>query len=189
MPDPAELADPILLALGALVLWWSGAATVSVRRSKRSAKHKLAWTLASWLLPALGPLAYLVWGRRRAHRWGWGVTASLSFTTVLAVGLLAATRPWWQGYAHLAWIVAWGLPSFVLYAIDKWSAKAGSNDEGRSKRARVDERALHLVALLGGFVGAWAGRHGLRHKTRKPVFTVVLVVATLAHGSKLLALW
>ncbi|MEM7155452.1 MAG: DUF1294 domain-containing protein [Myxococcota bacterium] len=185
MPEP----DLILVALGVLVLWWIGDATGSVLRSRRPAKHKLGWVVALWLLPPFGLVAFLIADRKRGRRWGLGVTVSLTLTTLVAVSLLAATRPWWQGHDHLAWVAAWGVAAFMLYAIDKWAAKAGSNEQGRSKRARVDERALHLVALLGGFVGAWLGRHGLRHKTRKPLFLAVLVVATLLHGSKLLRLW
>ena len=43
------------------------------------------------------------------------------------------------------------------------------------------------MALAGGVIGAWAGRLVFRHKTRKPIFLVVLVVASLIWGA--IAIW
>jgi uncharacterized membrane protein YsdA (DUF1294 family) len=71
----------------------------------------------------------------------------------------------------LAWVVAWSLPAFAMYGIDKRQA---ANDGWR-----VPEAVLHALALVGGVVGAWAGRAVFRHKTQKPVFLVVLVVASI----------
>ena len=41
--------------------------------------------------------------------------------------------------------------------------------------------------MIGGVMGGWAGRQVFRHKTQKPVFLVVLVVATILWGA--IALW
>jgi uncharacterized membrane protein YsdA (DUF1294 family) len=38
---------------------------------------------------------------------------------------------------------------------------------------------LHALALVGGVIGAWIGRAVFRHKTREPVFLVVLVIASV----------
>ena len=113
------------------------------------------------------------------------------FAAFGAAGSVALVRTQWPGYEHAAWIAVWSVVTFVVYALDKSAAKAGSSNgaRGRSKRARVSERTLHALALLGGFVGGWIGRHGLRHKTRKPVFAVVLAVSTVAHGVLLLRPW
>lgn len=77
----------------------------------------------------------------------------------------------------LPWILlAYALLSLVavvLYALDKRRAQAGA--------WRVSERTLHLVALLGGWPGAMWARQRFRHKTRKRVFGVVLVLAALLH--------
>jgi uncharacterized membrane protein YsdA (DUF1294 family) len=93
----------------------------------------------------------------------------------------------------LGWIALWSIVTFVVYAHDKRAAKAGSDARGRSKARRVRERTLHLLALIGGFVGGWIGRHALRHKTQKPSFAIVLTLATVIHtallASKLLRLW
>jgi uncharacterized membrane protein YsdA (DUF1294 family) len=79
----------------------------------------------------------------------------------------------------LAWIAGWSLPAFAMYGIDKRQSGRGG--------WRVPEALLHGLALIGGFIGAWAGRSVFRHKTRKTEFTVVLVVATVAWA--VLALW
>jgi uncharacterized membrane protein YsdA (DUF1294 family) len=46
---------------------------------------------------------------------------------------------------------------------------------------------LHGLALVGGVVGAWAGRLVFRHKTQKAVFTVVLVAASVIWAA--IAVW
>lgn len=42
---------------------------------------------------------------------------------------------------------------------------------------------LHALALVGGVVGAWAGRVVFHHKTQHPAFLVVLVVASVLWGA------
>ncbi len=167
------VTDPVLLLFGGLYLWWIGAAIVSVMRSRKPGRRKLLWSLAIVLLSPFALVTYYGWGRDRKRR-GWGVTGYLSFAAVGAGGLLTLGRPLWVGHEHAAWIVAWSLVTFVVYAIDKAAAK-------RTDAARVDELALHGLAVLGGFAGAWIGRHGLRHKTQKPMFGLVLLLATALH--------
>ena len=48
-------------------------------------------------------------------------------------------------------------------------------------------REAALIGLVGGVIGAWAGRLVFRHKTQKPVFTIVLVIAGLLWGA--IAVW
>jgi uncharacterized membrane protein YsdA (DUF1294 family) len=81
---------------------------------------------------------------------------SLASIVALAYGVLAGT-------------------TFLFYGWDKWRAK-------RSGR-RVPERTLHGLALLGGFLGAWLGMRVFRHKTQKPVFSVVLFLAAALHAT------
>jgi len=66
-----------------------------------------------------------------------------------------------------------GVVTFLLYGFDKMQAKRDAE--------RVPEIVLHLLVLAGGFTGGWAGRFVFRHKTRKPVFLVILILATVAH--------
>lgn len=91
---------------------------------------------------------------------------------LLAVGVLLAVVL--GAFTPIGWLAAWlvglGLTTFVVYGWDKRQAQSGG--------WRVPEIVLHSLALAGGVVGGWAGRQVFRHKTRKPVFTVVLTVAT-----------
>jgi uncharacterized membrane protein YsdA (DUF1294 family) len=95
-------------------------------------------------------------------------------------GLSAFVILWWLGLSPLlAWMAGWTVPAFAMYGIDKRQAEQGG--------WRVPEVVLHGLALIGGVVGAWAGRAVFRHKTQKPVFTVVLVSASILWG--LIAIW
>jgi uncharacterized membrane protein YsdA (DUF1294 family) len=69
---------------------------------------------------------------------------------------------------------ALSLVTLLTYGLDKLQAKRG----GR----RVPEARLHALALLGGFAGAWLGRRLFRHKTQKPGFGFVLVLALVLHA-------
>ncbi len=91
----------------------------------------------------------------------------------LAVGLgVILLLMWGIGLNwYLAWILAWSVVTFAFYGYDKHQAIA--------QGLRVPEIVLHLLALIGGFLGGWAGRAYFRHKTRKPVFLVVLIIATV----------
>jgi uncharacterized membrane protein YsdA (DUF1294 family) len=74
----------------------------------------------------------------------------------------------------LAWIAGWSPVAFAAYGIDKRAAVRGG--------WRIPEIVLHGLALIGGVLGAWAGRLVFRHKTQHPVFLVVLVVASILWG-------
>ena len=90
----------------------------------------------------------------------------------LVAGMAAFLLLWWLGLpALLAWMAGWSIPAFAMYGIDKRQAQ--------SDGWRVPEAVLHGLALIGGVVGAWAGRYVFHHKTRKPVFTAVLVIASI----------
>ena len=72
---------------------------------------------------------------------------------------------------YIDWLIGWSIAAFLLYGIDKTQAKLGG--------WRVPEILLHLVVLIGGFIGGWLGMFVFRHKTQKPVFKVVLAIATV----------
>ena len=65
------------------------------------------------------------------------------------------------------------LVTFVAFAWDKSRAV-------RAQR-RVPERTLHLFELLGGWPGALAGQHWLRHKSEKLSYRVVLWAIVVLH--------
>lgn len=71
--------------------------------------------------------------------------------------------------------------AFAAFAVDKRAAR-------RRGARRVPERTLHLLALAGGWPGAWLARGLLRHKTRKPGFTVALALASAANLGAIAAL-
>jgi uncharacterized membrane protein YsdA (DUF1294 family) len=80
-------------------------------------------------------------------------------------------------HIYWIWIAIISLVTFLVYGYDKARARKG--------QWRVPEKALHILALAGGFPGGWAGRAIFHHKTQKGFFTFVLAVSTLIH----LAIW
>jgi uncharacterized membrane protein YsdA (DUF1294 family) len=103
-----------------------------------------------------------------------------AFLGSLIAGVAAFVILWWLGLSPLlAWMAGWSIPAFAMYGIDKRQAQ---NDGWR-----VPEIVLHGLALIGGIVGAWAGRYVFRHKTQKSAFTVVLVIASILWGA--IAIW
>ena len=75
----------------------------------------------------------------------------------------------------LAALVYLGLSllTFTVYAWDKRAA--------RLRQRRVRERTLHLLALAGGWPGAWLARQWLLHKSAKASFAVCLFLSALIH--------
>ena len=53
---------------------------------------------------------------------------------------------------------------------------------------RVPERILHLLALIGGWPGAWCAQHMFRHKLRKSRFMTVYWTTALANTA-MVAVW
>ena len=74
--------------------------------------------------------------------------------------------------AYATVVAALSLVVFVAYGIDRRRAAEGG--------FRISERTLQLLALLGGWPGAWLGQRLFRHKTRKLGFQLVfwMVVVT-----------
>lgn len=98
----------------------------------------------------------------------------------LIAGAAAFILLWLLGLSPLlAWMVGWSVPAFAMYGIDKRQAQHGG--------WRVPEAVLHGLALIGGVIGAWAGRYAFRHKTQHLVFTVVLISASIIWA--LVAAW
>jgi uncharacterized membrane protein YsdA (DUF1294 family) len=90
----------------------------------------------------------------------------------IIAGIAAFVLLLWLGLSPLlAWVGGWTIPTFALYGIDKRQAERDG--------WRIPEELLHGLALIGGVIGAWAGRAWFRHKTRKPVFLIVLVIASV----------
>ncbi len=64
--------------------------------------------------------------------------------------------------------------TFAVYAFDKHRA-------GTAGR-RIPERTLHVLALFGGWPGAFLGQQILRHKTRKLPFQIVYWITVAIHA-------
>jgi len=71
--------------------------------------------------------------------------------------------------------VVTSLVTFVLYALDKSTAKAGA--------LRTQESTLHLLALTGGWPGAMIAQQTFRHKTKKQSFRIVFWATVLLNSS------
>ncbi|AOV17658.1 hypothetical protein BJI67_11835 [Acidihalobacter aeolianus] len=90
--------------------------------------------------------------------------AFLGGVSVLSLtGKLAHEIMWLYGLASTA--------AFLLYAKDKAAA--------RKNRRRTPEKRLHLLALVGGWPGAWVAQQLLRHKSRKPEFRAIFWVTVV----------
>jgi uncharacterized membrane protein YsdA (DUF1294 family) len=101
---------------------------------------------------------------RQAYTW-------LAIALVAGLGLLLVLLTDWPLF--LIWILSVSVITFLMYGYDKSQAQQGG--------WRVPEIVLHGLALAGGFLGGWLGRAVFRHKTRKPVFTVVLAISTVLY--------
>jgi uncharacterized membrane protein YsdA (DUF1294 family) len=119
-------------------------------------------------------------GRPHARR----PTAAGSTFAYVLMAAWAALLLWLVGAQRLpAWVLgaalALNLLTFAIYAADKRAARAGG--------WRVSEKQLHLLALLGGWPGAWWAQQWLRHKSSKPSFRTVYWATALVHCAGLLA--
>ena len=110
----------------------------------------------------------------------WYGVLGLGLSLVLLFLLSLQTSWWW----YWNWLVATGLVTFALYGIDKVQAKRKGN--------RVPNVALHLMAMIGGFVGALFGRIVFNHKSNvrsNPLFLVTLILGFLISGAFIYWQW
>lgn len=103
---------------------------------------------------------------------GWLALASLA-------ALVGGT--WWAGLPAFVPVLYLGmsLVAFVAYGLDKRAARAG--------RRRMPESTLHLMAFFGGWPGAMAAQHWLRHKSVKAAFLAVFWTTVLLNLGALAA--
>lgn len=94
---------------------------------------------------------------------------------MLAFGAWNNQLPWWL----LGAAVALNLLTFIVYALDKSAAQSGQR--------RVAENHLHLLALAGGWPGAWFAQQILRHKSSKTAFRVLYWATVVLHCAGLAA--
>ncbi len=79
----------------------------------------------------------------------------------------------WQSilWFVVLWYVLIGSVTFISYAKDKNSAEKG--------KWRTPENTLHLLAILGGWVGAMLAQTYLRHKSQKAEFRMIYYVTVV----------
>jgi uncharacterized membrane protein YsdA (DUF1294 family) len=103
-----------------------------------------------------------------------------AIATILVLVLFILVRATAPMPVYFAWLVAASLTAFVFYGLDKGLARLSRFN------ARVPERVLNLLALAGGFPGAWLGRNIWRHKTnvrRHWDMLLILLLSTVLHGA------
>lgn len=112
---------------------------------------------------------------------------NLLIYTLIGVGLSAVLAAAFQDrltvHPYVTWIGACSIVTWAIYAWDKRAAELAELSR-RLKGWRVPELTLNLLALIGGFPGAWAGRAMFSHKTnvkRHPGILVVLILSVILH--------
>ena len=83
-----------------------------------------------------------------------------------------------QYFIYLLIINAAGL---LLMLADKFRAQ--------TKRRRIPEATLMVVALLGGSIGSLAGMYLFRHKTKKPKFYIGIPLILAVQAALFVALY
>jgi uncharacterized membrane protein YsdA (DUF1294 family) len=78
------------------------------------------------------------------------------------------------------WYLTINILLFAMMGIDKYKAK--------HHKWRIPEKTLLISALMGGFLGGFAGMYVFRHKTQKIYFHVIFTFATIIHFTALILL-
>lgn len=79
------------------------------------------------------------------------------------------------------WYLLLSFITYVVYAFDKRAAQ-------RQER-RVPEKWLHLLAVGGGWPGAFLAQQRIRHKNRKISFQLVFWLTVLLNIALVVWLW
>lgn len=82
--------------------------------------------------------------------------------------------------AYLIYIAVASALTLLLYGADKLFAKTGAR--------RIPERTLFFSSFIGGALGGLFGMLIFRHKTRKPRFFAINIVALVLHVALAVAL-
>ena len=80
--------------------------------------------------------------------------------------------------SHIAWLVSISIVTFLFYWLDKRLSKS------KSFNIRIPECLLNMLAIVGGFFGAWIGRFLCEHKTnvrKHPWMFIILILTTVIY--------
>jgi uncharacterized membrane protein YsdA (DUF1294 family) len=80
-----------------------------------------------------------------------------------------------------SWLLSANVTAFVAYGYDKRIAG--------TERTRLPERALLVLVIVGGSLGAFIGMHLFHHKTAKTSFQVRFWIIVLIQVLLLVAYW
>ena len=100
------------------------------------------------------------------------------FLIVAAVGIAATSAILWKFGGKMLpfypfWLLCSGIVTFLFYGYDKRQSCKGE--------WRVPELVLHLLSLMGGFIGGYFGRRVFRHKTQEPLFLAIIILSAVLH--------
>lgn len=91
--------------------------------------------------------------------------------TAILFLLLTITTTWWW---YWNWLVSASVVTFLLYGLDKTQAK--------KEKGRVPNLIHHMMALIGGYLGALIGRSVFNHKSnfrRNPEFLIIIILGMI----------
>ncbi len=98
----------------------------------------------------------------------------VGFYGVLALLALMGDISW----LVVGWYIALGGITYMMYAKDKAAAQSGA--------WRTPESTLHLLSVLGGWVGAMVAQTYLRHKSQKSEFRMTYYLTVIINLALLL---
>ncbi|MEO9079673.1 MAG: DUF1294 domain-containing protein [Rhodanobacter sp.] len=98
------------------------------------------------------------------------------FGVFLGVAIWTGRLPWWVIPA----LTILSVVTFLIYRNDKRAAVRHEQ--------RTPENTLHVLALFGGWPGAWMAQKYLRHKSSKSSFQQVFWITVAINACALLGL-
>lgn len=84
-------------------------------------------------------------------------------------------------------LTQWTLLVYVTLSMITFAVYAADKSAAIRRRARVPERTLLLLGLLGGWPGGLLAQQWLRHKTQKQPFRLLFWLSVLLHCGALVA--
>ncbi len=104
---------------------------------------------------------------KKANPYKFFLLLALILSVVIGIALWHFTRihPLWS------YLITITLITFLFYGYDKYQAI--------NQNTRIPETVLHLLALAGGTIGAFAGQFTFHHKTKKLSFRVIFIIIVI----------
>jgi uncharacterized membrane protein YsdA (DUF1294 family)/cold shock CspA family protein len=103
----------------------------------------------------------------------WAIFVAVTFFCAVGTAVVVLNLP----PAILLIYLAASVVTFIAYAIDKSAARKG--------RWRTKEGTLHLLAMIGGWPGAFVAQSVLRHKSRKQPFRMIFLLTVILNCAAL----